>query len=236
MPGGSSADILLPMWNDPAAEWRRLTEHYKSLSDDELRELSADKADLTEVAQQALRDEIKLRGLSESKPTTSVDAKEVEINEELPSRDFDFALIPPARGADEDRSDPNERVEYTWKTVLCDCETQEQAQQLAEALLRAGITSWVRGRGRRCPQIMVAADQLEEARMIANQPIPQDIIDQLKKDAEGPEEYFELPDCPTCGAGDPFLEGVDPANRWRCGACGRRWIEEETAAPAEGTS
>jgi hypothetical protein len=39
------------MWNDPAREWRRLTERYRTLSDEELRELSAEKVDLTEVAQ-----------------------------------------------------------------------------------------------------------------------------------------------------------------------------------------
>lgn len=217
------------MWNDPATEWRRLTEHYRSLSSEELRELGADSSDLTEVAQQVLRDEMKLRGLSEPMSTPRVTPKESEIDEE-PGRYFDFASTRAASEVDGD-PDSNEPVEYTWKTPLCDCETPEQARQLAEALLRAGIASWVTGRGRRYPQIMVAADQLEQARIIANQPIPQDIIQEVKADMEAPPEFFEAPHCPNCGAEDPLLESVDPANQWRCEACGRQWTEAETASP-----
>ncbi len=66
------------MWNDPATEWRRLTQHYKSLSDEELRELGSDPSDLTEVAQQVLRDEMKQRGLSEPKSASPVASKEAE--------------------------------------------------------------------------------------------------------------------------------------------------------------
>ena len=51
------------MQADPIAELRRLTEHYRELSDDELRDLAADLADLTETAQQALRTEMQSRGL-----------------------------------------------------------------------------------------------------------------------------------------------------------------------------
>ena len=54
---------ILPMQADPIAELRRLTEHYRELSDDELRNLAADFADLTETAQQALRTEMQSRGL-----------------------------------------------------------------------------------------------------------------------------------------------------------------------------
>jgi hypothetical protein len=226
-----NAGILLRMWNDPATEWRGLTEHYKSLCDEELRELSADLSDLTEVAQQVLRDEMKQRGLSESSPASPVASKEGEVDEE-PGRYFDSASIRAATRIDEDPG-PNEPVEYTWKTPLCDCETQEQARQFAGALLSAGIASWVRSTGR-YPQIMVAADQLEQARMIASQPIPPDIINEVKADLEAPPAFFESPRCPSCAAEDPLLEGVDPANQWRCEACGRQWVETATASSAEG--
>lgn len=228
----SNADILLRMWNDPATEWRRLTEHYRSLSDQELQELSANLNDLTEVAQQVLRDEMKVRGLSEPWPATSAAPKEGEISEERGRWDLSFYDTPPAIGADEDQ-DESEPVEYSWKTELCECETREQAWQLAEALRRAGIDSWLQASRRGYPGIMVAADQLEQARMIVAQPISKEIVEEVRQDLEsGPS--FEMPCCPTCGAQDPLLESVDPANQWRCGACGRRWVEEETISPAEG--
>ena len=72
---------------------------------------------------------------------------------------------------------------------------------------------------------MVAADQLDEAREIAARPIPQEIIDLSKM--EVPD--FEPPMCPSCGAADPALEGVDPVNTWCCETCGRQWIESAAA-------
>ena len=163
--GRIDADILRRMWNDPATEWRRLTEHYRSLSDDELRELSADMADLTEVAHQVLRDEMKTRGLSESRAAPSLAPKKAVISQERDRWDLSLYDIPPAIGADENQ-DQSEPVEYSWKTELCECETREQVWQLAEALRRAGIDSWVQGVSERSayyPKVMVAADQLEQA-------------------------------------------------------------------------
>jgi hypothetical protein len=46
-------------------EWRRLSEHYAGMYDEEVLELARDYRDLTELAQQVLRDEIKKRGLGE---------------------------------------------------------------------------------------------------------------------------------------------------------------------------
>src|SRR5580693_8203518 len=53
------------MQSNPAEDWQRLTEHYREISDEELRELAADFADLTEAAQQVLRNEMRNRGLGD---------------------------------------------------------------------------------------------------------------------------------------------------------------------------
>ena len=55
--------ILLPMQRDTIAEWQSLTQLYREMSDQELYELDAGIGDLTEVAQQVLRDEMRSRGL-----------------------------------------------------------------------------------------------------------------------------------------------------------------------------
>jgi hypothetical protein len=53
------------MFESPDKEWRRLTEHYAGMYDEELLDLARDYKDLTEMAQQVLRDEMKKRGLSD---------------------------------------------------------------------------------------------------------------------------------------------------------------------------
>jgi hypothetical protein len=83
----------------------------------------------------------------------------------------------------------------------------------------------------RTPRILVAADQLEQARDIAKRPIPQEIIEQSQMKA--PE--FEAPVCPKCGAPDPLLESVDPVNTWLCEACEHEWTESAHGLP-EGPS
>ena len=144
----------------------------------------------------------------------------------------------PDDGDEDNASGPHD---YTWKTVLCECETNEEAQYLAEALSKSGLDNWVqwsREFGRRYARVLVAADQLEQARAIAAQPIPQDIIDESK--VEVPE--FVVPKCPKCGAEDPVLESADPQNTWRCEQCDATWSDpveasdESPAKPAEPAS
>ena len=53
------------MQESPDQEWRRLGEHYAGMYDEELLELARDYKNLTEMAQQVLRDEMKKRGLGE---------------------------------------------------------------------------------------------------------------------------------------------------------------------------
>jgi ribosomal protein L37AE/L43A len=118
---------------------------------------------------------------------------------------------------------------------LCECETSLEASELSEALKQAGIESWIEnpatrsrytGLGLSYPRVLVAADQLEQARAIAARPIPSEIVEATE--TEVPD--FQAPSCPKCGAGDPVLEGVNPANTWRCEQCGQQWTE---TAPAE---
>ena len=222
-------------------EWQRLTEHYRQISDEELCELAADLADLTPTAQDALRQELRSRGLGE--PKTALQTLVARNKTEAAS-----ALQQAEEGvrqpAEEEQAGPS--VAYTWKTPLCGCDDQEQAWQISEVLRRAGIESWIERAGARhfVPwpdefmegnlQVLVAADQLEQARAIAAQPIPQEIIDLSKADV--PE--YEPPVCPKCGAGDPVLESAEPTNAWLCEACGAEWadpVEEgETTAEAAG--
>jgi hypothetical protein len=209
------------MQRDIIAEWQSLTQLYREMSDQELFELDAGIGDLTEVAQQVLRDEMRNRGLKRP----SVAAKPVFIApsaNDLWEQDGNGS----ASGEDESENDGQPR-EYTWKTLLCECNDKDEVWQLREALRQAGIESWVDAAGYRVaadfgnPRVLVAADQLEEAREVASRPIPQAIVEQSRMQI--PE--FELPRCPGCGAEDPLLESADPVNAWLCESCGRQWTD-----------
>jgi len=214
---------------DPVEEWRRLTEHYRQMSDGDLQRLAFDFPDLTETAQHVLSGELRHRGLDQpraSDQASTSTGRTQPARSTLPAAPVDDADTLAGTEAAEDEDDGAPR-EYTWKTVLCECEEWDQVWQLQEMLRRAGIDSWSEGSrwGRKTglvyPRILVAADQLDEARMVIAKPIPQDVIDESR---EPPQEY-EIPCCPACRAEDPVLEATDPVNAWRCEACGHQWSD-----------
>jgi hypothetical protein len=247
------------MQTEWAGESLRLAETYRVKTDEELRELAVDFGDLTEPAQQALRAEMHSRRLGDpaagGAQAQSAVAATHPSNAPLPAARSSPRFPEPAIfGADPVFGDtarsprlvpddpesgneetPGETYDYTWKTVLCECESADEAQQLVEALQKAGLDGWVQAShefGRRYARILVAADQLEQAKAIAAQPIPQDVLDESK--AETPE--FAEPKCPKCGAEDPTLESVEPENHWHCDDCGYDWsdlaeIAGDTPAP-----
>jgi hypothetical protein len=234
------------MQTDPAMEWRRLAEEYHARSDEELRDLAADFPDLTQSAQQILRQEMRSRGLGDpaaATATLNADSKPQPSRTASPAVHTQHAISGAAPGlpdslggvigraprivSDEaaEQENSGEALEYTWKTVLCECETNEQAQALSTALRQAGLDSWVqwpREFSRRYARILVAADQLDRAREIAAQPVPKEVIDESQEDI--PE--FVEPKCPKCGSMDVVLEGVDIRNHWRCEACENEWSDD----------
>jgi hypothetical protein len=236
---------------DPTEEWRRLTEEYRQMSEEELRNLAAAFDDLTDTAKQALRQEMRSRGLgdplspeaapplnapppSNAPAASAIASIEPDLAFENPAIPvgsfFDHMpkLVSGAPAAEEGDSGPHD---YTWKTALCDCDTVEQAQALSAALLQAGLDSWIQGShefGRRYARVLVAADQLDRARVITAGPAPQEFISESKEEIP----QFVEPQCPKCGSDDVVLEGVDTQNHWRCEACDAEW--SDAAEPADG--
>jgi len=206
---------------DQAAEWRRLTEHYRTLYDDELLNLAADSGDLTAIAQQVLNEEIKRRALEEQQERPNAAAEWSQPGLPPPSTwESTPSLVPSAESDQGTQSSGG----YTWKTLLCECNEREQAWQIQEFLRLARIECWIEAPSPYSlelsgPRVLVAADQLEQARAIIAQPIPRNIVEDSK--IEVPE--YELPICPHCGAADPILDAVDPVNVWLCEVCGKDW-------------
>jgi hypothetical protein len=223
---------------EPTQEWLRLTQEYRAKCDEELIELQRDFADLTEVAQQALAAEMRSRGLDkkiaeEQQNVATADGSLTRRNispfaerAQVAAQGSFFGstigknITEPVPDDDEGDSEADEAVEYTWKTVLCECEEKDQTWQIREMLRRAQIETWVRP-GPRCSRILVAADELDRARVIIANPIPQDIIDESHETV--PE--YEPPRCPACGSEDPVLESAEPVNAWKCESCGREWTD-----------
>lgn len=228
------------MNGNSAGDWRALTERYRSMFDEELIELSADFDNLTPIAQQALRDEMRLRKLRDPQAPPPSQASKSQHGTVFRSSGSGFSLggrTPDLVPHDSMEKPPDgASVEYTWKTPLCNCASDEHAWQVSEVLRRAGIESWIEGAGTYATssgsqdtaiddgnrRVVVAADQLDEARAIVAQPIPPDIVEQSKI---APPAY-EPPVCPRCGAEDPLLESVDPVNAWLCETCGAEWTDE----------
>ncbi len=221
-----NCSILPPMQRDTTADWQSLTQLYATMSDEELYALDEDFGNLTEVAQLVLRNEMKKRGLNEP-----LGIKQVPSNrpENIPDPELDPDDDSPAvdGNAEEDDQPP----EYTWKTLLCECDDSESGRQIRAALKQAGIDSWIDGQGYRVaidtsnPRILVAADQLEKAQEILSRPIPQAIVEQSKMQIPD----YEPPVCPSCGAEDPILESADPVNSWLCESCGKQWTDSAEA-------
>jgi ribosomal protein L37AE/L43A len=225
------------MQTDPTEEWRRLAEQYREMGDEELLNLAGNFTDLIEPAQQALRQEMRSRGLGDPETASAASnnanwtpqATHAPVMKDDPSAERPAVVLgrAPALVPDESESNQDDSVphEYTWKTELCDCETTAEAQGLSRALRQAGVDSWIQGShefGRRYARVLVAADQLDRAREIAARPVPKEVIDESKD--EIPE--FVEPQCPKCGSDDVVLEGVDTQNHWRCDACDAEWSDD----------
>jgi len=209
------------MFDENIADWQSLTKLYGEMCDDELLELNAQRGDLTELAQQVLRDEMRKRDLAAPHPPDNVPRS----SELAAAHTWDGGSdSQTAEDATEESELPRE---YTWKTLLCECSEREEVAPIRAVLRQAGIESWIEGPGSKYswdlshPRILVAADQLEQAREILFQPIPQAIVEECK--TKTPE--FEFPVCPKCGAEDPVLEGADPVNSWLCEECGKQWTD-----------
>lgn len=212
------------------SEQLRLAEHYRSLYDSELLNLAEGADDLTAAARQALTNEMANRGLKLPEPEPAprkpidqnqwFDAGAVAQVGDVPLSSGANSAFPQIAG---NESAGVDTTDFTWKTELTECEELLQAQALRVVLARAGIECWVEGvsYGRSYPRVLVAADELEAARRIAAQPIPQEVFDELTQ--EVPE--FDAGLCPKCHAPDPVLEDVEPTNQWLCEACGHQWSD-----------
>jgi hypothetical protein len=214
------------MQEDPVRYWQDLSDNYRQMSDGELLQLAEKPEDLTDVAQQVLRDEMMRRALDVPRAENAA-SKGAAMRLDRPAT----VNWEPARARYQPRDEEKATDlphEYTWKTDLCECNTREEALDLALVLKNAGIDSWIstlesKG-GMGGPRIQVAADQLDQAEAILAHYTPPAPVKEEEEAAE-----FVLPVCPRCGSKeDAVLESADPVNAWLCEACGAEWTDLDT--------
>ena len=124
------------MPENPDQEWRRLTENYAEMYDEQLLDLAASFNDLTDMAKTVLRDEVRKRGLGDplSPDFAALAQGRADAEQALNAAESEAAEKP---------------VDYTWKVELCECNDSVEASQIAEVLRRAGLDSWSRHPGMR---------------------------------------------------------------------------------------
>jgi DNA-directed RNA polymerase subunit M/transcription elongation factor TFIIS len=204
---------------DSAAEWLRLSEHYRQMSDSELLLLVRDNSDLTDVAQQILAQEISQRRL--------------KLQAEEPPPPPPSPEPPSDSSYDEDR----ELVE------ICVVWSLSDALQLQSLLDTAGIPFFMG------PEKATGVDAVTSnfvngvSVKIMQIGIPwarQAMVNYTPADEPGPKHDGELSEpvrCPKCHSTEVVFErlttelatGADNASskfEWTCESCGHRWENE----------
>jgi hypothetical protein len=195
---------------DPAEEWNRLSALYSEMGDVELQDLQDSFEDLTDIAQDALKEELKKRQLwSVLSPA--------EPSIEAPSRE---------------RKRPSAQDLHVGGVTVREYDTLNEARLAGYVLDLEGIEAIIGdGQGNfdlRPPFVRVAPKDAEKADMILLRPITPQIRADFEATLHLPD--FELPKCPQCSGEEVILEAFEPNNVWVCDLCGHTWQDADVAS------
>jgi hypothetical protein len=207
-------------------QWRRLAALYAEQSDLELEGLREDFDGLTDVAQGALRDEMKRRGIWE------VAAAAALVGE---AGDDEAVLAAAEERAVVGWGGPGDLIAGgAW---VCECEDKRQEALCQFMLERAGIRSEIEpassGKfGLSYSRVHVAPSEVERARQVLAEPLSPGEIQEFER-AREEAASFDAPVCKGCGSDEVMLELNDAGNEWVCPDCGNRWEEMVAVDGAE---
>ena len=210
---------------DPAGEWLRLSEHYRQLSDDELVGLALQTSEFTDVAQQALAQEIANRRLK-LPPDESATARRPE----------------PQPDSAEDGESPyaEDRELVVIRTVW----SLADALKLQSLLDRAGIPFYMGLEKATGVDAVTSnfANGLSVQIMRVGVPWARQALQQYFPGDEPPQEKADESDnvaihCPKCHSTEVVFEDLDrgPENsegkpsskfKWTCDSCGHEWEDD----------
>ncbi len=208
---------------DRAGEWRRLVEHYRQLTDDELVDLGREPSALTDVAQEALQQEVSNRRLK------------IPREETAPPPD---QLL----GGSEDGEDPY--AEDREFTEIATVWSLRDAQELQRLLDFAGVPFYMGPEKARSADAVTSnfADGVGVQVMNAGVGIARHEMGNYNPQDEPLEARGEVPEelaihCPKCHSTEVVFEELDPQPqdgtrapsskfKWRCDSCGNEWEDE----------
>jgi DNA-directed RNA polymerase subunit M/transcription elongation factor TFIIS len=208
---------------DRAGEWRRLAEYYRQLTDDELVDLARDASALTDVAQQALQQEVSNRRLK------------IPAEETAPQPD-------PLLGGSQDAEDPY--AEDREFTEIATVWSRRDAQELQRLLDFAGVPFYMGPEKATSAEAVTSnfADGVSVQVMNAGVGIARHEMGNYSPQDEPPEARGEVPEelaihCPGCHSTEVVFEELDPQPqhaagapsskfKWRCDSCGNKWEDE----------
>jgi len=182
-------------------ERQRLAANYAGMTDGELQRLARNAESLTELAWDALEDEMDRRHLEVSddapEPRQEMEVRELVTIRQF--RDLPEALL--AKGSLESAG--------------------IQAYLVDDNMIRMDwfISNLLGG-----VKLKVQPEDADVANEILNQPIPETL------DVEGVGN-FEQPKCPRCQSLDVGLPIPVQKHGWTCHACGNEWEDESSAPP-----
>lgn len=202
--------------SDPANERQRLADYYAALTEGELQKIASDAASLTDVAREALRQELASRNLEIEPGHFAVPSQESESQDLVTVdkfRDLPAALL--AKGS----------LESAGIECFLGDENIVRMDWFISNLI-GGI------------KLKVRPADAEAAREILSEPIPESF------DVEGIGKYVQ-PHCPNCQSLEIVFEGIHQGmgyasagvlgipiriekQSWKCQSCGYEWRGSET--------
>lgn len=207
---------------DQAGEWRRLAEHYRQLTDDELVDLARQMSDLTEGARDALKQEISNRRLKILPEETS----RPEPPPDVPDAEDAYA---------EDRE----------LTPIATVWSLRDAQKLQCVLDVAGIPFYMGDEKATAAEAVTSnfangvSVQVMNAGVAMAQTAMKNYSPADEPSGEGDEEKLDrlAIHCPRCHSTEVVFEELDPQTadaegkpsskfKWRCDSCGNEWEDE----------
>ena len=214
---------------DPAAEWLRLSERYRQMTDDELLALGRQSSEMTEVAQQVLAQEISRRKLK---------LEPAEPTPEEPTEE------PPTPLTSEKPSGPDIYAKDRELVEICAVWSFSDAIQAQRLLDTAGIPFFMGPEKATGVDAVTSnfADGVSVQIMSVGLPWARQALQHYKpanEPASGKDE--ELDDlamrCPKCHSTEVVFEGLvsEPAGaidnssskyEWTCDSCGHQWEDE----------
>jgi DNA-directed RNA polymerase subunit M/transcription elongation factor TFIIS len=208
---------------DPNREWRRLSEVYAAMNEDELQAVADDAYELTDIAKQVLQAEISHRGLS------------IELKKQAPASEDQEPVYDDANYAPPPEEDLEE-LQRVWN--------MDEAKDIKSRLDAGSVPSYLgpesvddirllRASFERGVAVKVRISDSQRAMgVLANSYRPPE----GEAPADEPDDVEYEVHCPKCHSTEIVFQSLepDPATKsafdskfnWSCDACGHRWKDD----------